>query len=125
MRIGKGLKGVWVNYLRALRKQIVLDRVLHELGVVLEAHLREQARAMRRHGLHAHVEIRRDLAGRLARGDETENLELAVGQPRVRLVLRRLHEIERERLGECRREESLAPRDLPNRGHEMLARGER
>src|SRR5438128_2509249 len=102
-----------VNYLQPSGEETVLDRVLHDLGVIFQPEFREDARPMRRHRLHAQAQFQRDLARRTSRGDETENLKLAVGQMVVSPFLG--HQIEGQTLRELGRQKPLAARDLANR----------
>src|SRR4051795_2449852 len=99
----------------------MLDRVLHEFGVVSQPHFLKQAGAVRGHRFYADVQLRGDVARRLARGDKAEDLELAAGETLVRSLLRRPHRIEGEKLRERGREKALAARDGPDRGHKVLA----
>ena len=57
------------------RQEMMLDGVLHELRVVLQSHLRQQARAVRADRSHAQIELGGDIPWGLARRDQAEDLK--------------------------------------------------
>src|SRR3954447_14861790 len=101
---------------------MVLDRVLHQFRVVSQSHLLKEAGAVRGHRFYADVQLRGDVARRLAGGDQAKDLELAAGETLMRSLLRRPHCVEGQKLRERGREEPLAAGDVADRGHEIFAR---
>lgn len=80
--------------------QPVRDHVLHELGVVPQVHLLKDVGPIGAHGLDAQRQLPGDLADGLARADQAQHLELAVGEQFVRRAVGALPEREGEVLGD-------------------------
>src|SRR5204862_6051902 len=100
----------------------MLDRVLHELRVVFQPHLREKPRAMRPDRAYAEIQLRRDLPRRFSGRDQTEHLKLAIGKMLVQILTARVDDAEGDALRVIGRQKALAARALANRGDEVRAR---
>ena len=70
----------------ALVEQLILDRVIREIGVGFQIHLLEHAYPVGTHGFHAQVELVGDLRRTLSGGELAEYLELALGKRFVQLL---------------------------------------
>src|SRR5258706_2704246 len=105
------------------RDELVLDRIVGDVGIRLEAHLLEDARAVGANGLHAKEELLGDLRNALAVRKLAENLELALGELRVRRLVRcGAREALRELVGDARAYIAPALRRGDDRRNEVLRR---
>ncbi len=92
--------GCRTHFHGAALHELVLERVVDELRVVGHPHLVEQPRPVGAHGLDAERELAGDRAHGLARGDEPQDQELAVGEALVRGGLHVVHDHRRQLVGE-------------------------
>src|SRR5258708_10810643 len=83
--------------------ELILHRVVGDVRIRFEVHLLEDAGTVRAHRLHAEEELLGDLGDALARRELAEDLELPLGELRVRrLVRRRTREALRELVRDAR-----------------------
>src|SRR5207244_12145746 len=116
------LTRLYAIYLTDVRKEMMLDGVLHELRVVLQSHLRQQPRAMRPHRSHAQIQLGGDLPRRFARRDQAQDLELAIGEALMQVLAALVDHAEGDALREVGGEEALAARHLADGSDEVRPR---
>jgi len=102
--------------------QAVLDGVARQLGIVLELHLFQHARAIHAYRLYGQAHLLGRIGQPLARSDQTEGLVLAVGKRCMGRLLVIDAKAVGHRLGQRRREVFAAPGDLPDRGRQLGGR---
>ena len=67
--------------------QIVRDRILQQLGIVIEVHFKHYARLVSADSLHAEVKVDRNFTDAAARCEHAEYLKLPIGKVRVKRTI--------------------------------------
>src|SRR5689334_9246141 len=102
--------------------QPVADRVTHQLGLIVDAHLLHEPRLVRAHGLDREIELRRDLGHRPPGYKHLKDLVFPVGQRGVGRTVGLRHRAQGELLRNLGADERAAAGDLLDGRDELRGR---